>query len=186
MTELLCNIEETTQIGENEYFMVYCLIEDKKYTIPTNQLLKYGVSIGEKHYFKKEQNINTKQYFLNYVRPLKINQESPNNKNYKIGEQYLFDIISIEESDIRKGEKISIITVEDIDKNKISILGLKWQNNEIWQFDKLRCEVESIQTNGIPRLINKDYRHPIFEVGKEYEFQVLESKTKISQKAIHK
>lgn len=182
MTELLCNIEETTQIGENEYFIVHCLTEDKKYTIPTYQLLKYGVSIGEKHYFKKEQNINTKQYFLNYVRPLKINQETPNNKNYKIGEQYLFDIISIEESENRKGEKISIITVEDIDKNKISILGLKWQNNEIWQFDKLRCEVESIQTNGIPRLINKDYRHPIFEVGKEYEFQVLESKTKISQK----
>jgi predicted RNA-binding protein with RPS1 domain len=182
MTELLCNIEETTQIGENEYFIVHSLTEDKKYTIPTYQLLKYGISIGEEHYFKKEQNINTKQYFLNYVRPLKINQESPNNKNYKIGEQYLFDIISIEESENRKGEKISIITVEDIDKNKISILGLKWQNNEIWQFDKLRCEVESIQTNGIPRLINKDYRHPIFEVGKEYEFQVLESKTKISQK----
>ena len=182
MAELLCNIEGTTQIGENEYFIIHCLTEDKKYTIPTYKLLKYGVLIGQKHYFEKEQNINSKQYFLNYVRPLKINQDTSNNKNYKIGEQYLFDIISIEERENRKGEKISIITVEDIDNNKITIPGLKWQNNEIWQFEQLRCEVESIQTNGIPRLINKDYRHPIFEVDKKYEFQVLEIKTKISPK----
>jgi predicted RNA-binding protein with RPS1 domain len=181
MTELLCYIEEITQIGENEYFIVNSITEEKKYTIPTNQLLKHGVSIGQKYYFKKEQNLKTKQFFLNFSRPENTYLESPSNKHYEVGEQYYFDILSIEESENKKGEKISLINIEDKDKNQISVLGLKWQKSGIWNFDKLKCEVESIQINGIPRLINRDYRHPIFEVGNEYEFQVLESSTKISK-----
>lgn len=181
MNELLCHIEEITQIGENEYFIVHSISEDKKYTIPTYQLIKHGISTGEKHYFKKEQNKNTKQFFLNFVSLDKTFQEPNISQHYRIGEEYDFDIIKIEETENRKGEKISIITVEDLEKNQLSVLGLKWQKNEIWKFNKLKCKVESIQPNGVPRLINRDFRHPIFEVGKEYEFEVLGSKTKISQ-----
>ena len=181
MNELLCYIEEITQIGENEYFLVHSISEDKKYTIQTYQLQKYGISVGEKYYFKKEQNRNTGQYFLNFVKPEKVNQDNVVNQNYKIGEEYEFVIIKIEDSENKKGEKISIIIVEDLDKNLHSILGLKWQKKEIWNADKLKCKVENIQPNGIPRLINRDFRHPIFKIGNEYEFQVLGSKTKETQ-----
>lgn len=181
MAELLCDIEGISQIGENEYFIVYSLEEEKKYTIPINQLLKYGVSTGQRHFFKKVQNINTKQYFLNYVRPEKMNQAFKENLHYKTGEEYDFDIVKIEESENKKGEKISIIIVEDFDKIQHSVLGLKWQKHEIWKYDKLKCKVENILPNGAPILINRDFRHPIFKIGNEYEFQVLGSKTKTSQ-----
>lgn len=181
MNELLCYIEEITQIGENEYFLVHSILEDKKYTIPTYQLLKYGISTGEKHYFKKEQNRNTGQYFLNFVKPGNQNQENVVNQNYRIGEEYEFRIIKIEESENKKREIISIITVEDLDKNQHTVLGLKWQKKEIWNFNKLKCKVENIQPNGVPRLINRDFRHPIFKIGNEYEFQVIGSKAKETQ-----
>lgn len=56
MTEFLCDILEIKTIGENEYFSVYSSIEEKNFTIPTYQLLKHNVEIGQRHFFKKEQN----------------------------------------------------------------------------------------------------------------------------------
>ncbi len=176
MTELFCDIIDITWVGENEYFLVYSKSENKNYTIPAYQLSKYNVEVGQSHYFRKEQNSRSKQYYLNFVQPNEVTVID--NKHYKVGFQYEFDITSIDLAVNKKGENISIITVEDLDKNKITVLGLKWQKKEIWTFTTLFCEVESILKNGTPRLINKDYRHPLFEIGKEYGFKVIEYKTK--------
>ena len=177
MTELLCDIIETTTIGENEYFVVYSKLENKKYTIPVYQLSKYNVEIGQKHYFFKELNAITNKYFLNYDRPEILEKGITKNNHYEVGLQYDFKIISIDLESNKKGDLISKIKLEDLDKNQITVPGLKWQKKDIWKFTSLKCEVESI-LNGIPRLLNKDFRHPLFEIGKEYEFKVIEQKTK--------
>lgn len=177
MTELLCDIIETTTVGENEYFVVYSKLENKKYTIPVYQLSKYNVEIGQKHYFLKELNAITNKYFLNYDRPEILEKGITKNNHYEVGLQYDFEIISINLDFNKKGDIISIIKVEDLDKNQITVPGLKWQKKEIWKFTTLNCEVESI-SNGIPKLLNKDFRHPLFEIGKEYEFEVIGEKIK--------
>ena len=99
---------------------------------------------------------------------------------YSTGSKYFFSIVSIEEKENKKGEIISIIVVEDICKNKIHINGFKWQNKSLWRFDNLLCEVVNVYSNGVPFLKNIDYRHPIFEVNNEYEFEILEIKTKVT------
>ena len=182
MTELLCDILEITNIGENEYFLVYSSIEDKNYTIPSYQLLKYNVQVGQKHYFKREQNLKSKQFFLNYVRPdIRIKMNILND-HYKSGEVYDFKIVEFEVRVNKKSETITMINVEDIDKNIISVSALKWQRKEIWKYETLKCEVERIMSNGVPRLINKDFRHPFYSINEEYEFEVIGNKTKETEK----
>ncbi len=178
MTELLCDILEITTIGENDYFLVYSSIEDKSYIIPTYQLLKYNVEVGQRHFFKKEQNIKSKQFFLNYVKPEVFENKNILNKHYKCGKVYDFNIIEFQNRVNKKGENILIINVEDIDKNIIQVSALKWQKKEIWKHKTLSCEVERIQDNGIPRLINKDFRHPFYFLNEEYEFEVIGEKIK--------
>lgn len=182
MTELLCDILEITTIGENEYFLVYSSIEDKSYTIPSYQLLKYDVEVGQRHFFKKELNLKSKQFFLNYVKSELFENKNRLNKPYEGGKVYEFNIIEFENRINKKGENIIIINVEDIDKNIIQVSALKWQKGEIWKHKTLSCEVERIQNNGIPRLINKDFRHPFYILNEEYEFEVIGEKIKETEK----
>lgn len=111
MTELLCGILEIRTIGENEYFIVYSGVEDKSYTIPTNQLLKYGVEVGQRHFFKKELNVKSQQFFLNYERP---ELSKIKNSYYECGKVYDFKIIDFENKLNKKGKDIILISVEDI------------------------------------------------------------------------
>lgn len=178
MTELICDIVEITTKSENEYFVVYSIEEDKTYIIPTHQLLKHNIEVGERHIFQKVQHINSKQYFLNYVCPEKNENQFISHKYYNCNEIYEFKIIKFDKQINKKGETISIISVEDIDKNIITVLGLKWHNEEIWKFETLKCEVRRILKNGTPDLINKDFRHPFYQVGEEYEFKIVGEKIK--------
>ncbi len=178
MTELLCDIKSITTKDKNDYFLVYSQSEDKEYTIPTYQLLKHKVDVGQKHFFKKEINLESKKYFLNYIRPQINNDAIFNHHYYKCGGVYDFKILSFSIQENKKGIPISLITLEDIDKKVLTILGLKWQRKDIWKFDTLKCEVERILNKGELRLINKNFRHPLYEIGKEYEFEILEKKIK--------
>ena len=178
MTELLCDILEIITIGENEYFLVYSSIEEKSYTIPCHQLLKYNVEVGQKHFFKKEQNLKSKQFFLNYLRSELFDNKNILNRHYEPGKVYDFNIIEFENRVNKNGENIIIINVEDIDKNIIQVPALKWQKKEIWKHKTLSCEVERINDHGIPRLINKDFRHPFYILNEEYEFEVIGEKLK--------
>ena len=104
------------------------------------------------------------------------------NEHYECGKIYDFNIIEFENRVNHKGENILIINVEDIDKNIIQVLALKWQKREIWKNKTIKCEVERIQYNGIPRLINKDFKHPFYILNEEYEFEVLGQKIKETEK----
>ena len=176
MTELLCDILEITTIGEKEYFLVYSSIEDKSYRIPTNQLLKYNVAVGQRYFFKKEQNLKSKEFFLKYLKSEFLEN------HYECGKIYDFNIIEFENRVNKKGENILYINVEDIDKNIIRVLALQWQKKEIWKYKTLSCKVELIQHNGIPRLVNKDFRHPIYILNGVYEFEVVGEKINETEK----
>lgn len=180
MTELICEIKEITNIGENEYFLVYSTLKNKSYIIPTYQLIKYNVQIGETHTFKLEQNLNSKQFFLNYVKSndaISADVIVPNDY-YICGNVYEFKIVDFHTKLNKKNEPVLIITVEDISGNLITVLALKWQKSEIWKFETLKCEVERISGKGLPIIINKDFRHPFYEIEKEYKFDVIGEKIK--------
>lgn len=175
MTELNCEIIEKTLRGENEYYLVNCIGDNQNYFIPIQQLLKHKVEVGKSYYFEKKLNTKSQKYFLEY---LYQSNKKVEHHYYKINECYEFKIVDIESTLNKKGNPISIISIEDIDGNIITVLGLKWQTKELWKFETLNCEIERIMENGFPILINKDYRHPIYQIGKEYDFKIIGDKTK--------
>lgn len=132
MIELNCEIKEITKRGENEYFLINSIEENQNYIIPVEQLLKYNIKIGEFHIFEKKLNKNSQKYFLEY-----LYHSKPILKHhyYDCGQIYEFKIINIEPTLNKKGNTISIISVEDVDKNIITVLGLKWQTKDLWKFD---------------------------------------------------
>jgi hypothetical protein len=182
MTELLCNILEIKNIREKEYFVVYSITEEQDYIIPSNQLLIHNVKVGQRHFFIKEQNINSKQFFLNYKRPETSENIDKIHNHYKTGEVYEFNILSFENKLNKNGETHTIISVEDIDNNIHTILGLKWQKEEIWKYGTIKCEIERITNKGLPRLLNKDFRHPFYKINEEYEFEVISEINKETEK----
>lgn len=178
MTELLCNILEIKYIGEKKYFVIYSIAEEQEYFIPLNQLLIHNVKVGQRHFFKKEENIKSKHFFLNYKRP-EISENIDKIKNdYKIGQVYDFNILAFENKLYNSGETHTIISVKDVHNNILPVLALKWQKKEIWDYETIKCEIERITDNGIPRLLNKDFRHPFYNINDEYEFAVIGEKIK--------
>ena len=94
---------------------------------------------------------------------------------YEIGKHYYFKISSINESFDTRGREAITILVECDPGIKIRVRGHKWQKKEFWNFDNLKCEVKSIDNQGIPFLVNTDFRHPNYQEGEIYNFKVIDS-----------
>lgn len=92
---------------------------------------------------------------------------------YIIGNSYYFKITNFGVFINKNDEQRNTIEVEDSKGNKLSVLGFPWHDKNIWNFDSLICEVESIRADGIPNIKSKDFRHPIYEVGKCYQFKII-------------
>ena len=182
MEELLCDILEITTIGENKFFKIYSIEEDKIYSIPTIRLNNYNVIVGEQYFFCKRKRNNSNVYYLDYVCSAKNKDKKITHRYYNCNKIYDFKIIKIKSQLTKKNQTIPVINVVDIDGNIIEILGLKWQKEELWKFETLQCEVEKILENGIPKLINRDYRHPIYKIDQECEFKIIGEKTKVTDK----
>lgn len=180
MTDINCEILDVITRGDNKYFRVYSIDEDKTYTIPTEQLVKYNIRVGEKYLFQKKQNRNSQKYYLEYIYHESLEKQIITHRYYECNKIYEFKIDKFATQLNKKKEAIPIILVEDIDKNIIKVLALKWQKEEIWNFNTLMCEVEKFWDNGIPKLINKDFRHPFYTINEEYEFKIIGEKSKIT------
>lgn len=180
-----CKILGKKIVGESEYFEINCLNESKKYIIPVEQLLKFDVKVGETYFFEKKQNPNSKKFFLEFIQ--NENQlELFKSSHYLENKVYEFQIIKFEKELNKKDEIIQVVYVQDLDKNIIKVSCLKWQNESIWHFKNLLCLVSGFSSEGVPRLINKDNRHPIYEINKEYLFKVIKQKEKVTETGTYK
>lgn len=70
------------------------------------------------------------------------------------------------------------VIVRDCFENTIRVHAIKWQTADSFTKDsKLKCQVFGLKS-GKPLLRNLDFKHPIYEVGKEYEFDFMGFDTK--------
>ncbi|MDD4971611.1 MAG: putative DNA binding domain-containing protein [Paludibacter sp.] len=100
------------------------------------------------------------------------------NENYEIDNEYEFKFLEFGTYEYNDRTFKSII-VEDLYKNKINVKALDWQTQKFWRFETLRCKVLKLNSSGIPHLLNIDFRHPIYEIGKSYKFEILDHKYKV-------
>jgi predicted RNA-binding protein with RPS1 domain len=170
MSNLLCKIIGIKIVNEIEYYIVKSIDEEVEYFVQRNFQLNHNVEIGKDYYFIKSISPKNKKVHL------VLNQSG--SYLYEQNIQYYFNILSFKISYNKKGELLNLIIVEDENKNKLSVIALKWQKKQIWNFDKLKCEVKQIKQNGSLVLVNVDYRHPFYEKGKKYEFEIIDEKIK--------
>jgi len=102
------------------------------------------------------------------------------NLPYIIGSTYEFKIKGFGEYENNKNTIVSSIILESSDGSEISVTAFKWQNEKIWKYSTVFCEVLKFNSSGLPYLKNVDERHPIFEIGKIYDFKVVDLKTKLA------
>jgi len=101
------------------------------------------------------------------------------NLPYEVGNVYEFNILKFGTYKNNKGIHIPSVILENKDGYEISVTALKWQNEKIWNYKTLFCEVLKYNSIGTPHLKNRDERHPLFEVEKKYNFIIKSLKTKI-------
>lgn len=92
---------------------------------------------------------------------------------WNIGEIYPFKIIEFNQFNDRSGEPIDAIILEIPNSNeRIEIRRQHWQNPVNWKYSDIYCKVIDILSNGLPKLITYDSRHPKYKVGQTYDFIV--------------
>jgi predicted RNA-binding protein with RPS1 domain len=135
---------------------------EKQYLLPSFLFQSFDFNVGDRITGDIRFNPKRKEEYF-----------EPHHPNYKLGDILEFKIVDYTNRYDKK-----YILVNDCFGNIIRVLALKWQDKDSMKFENLRCEVIDI-VGGKPRLRNIDYRHPIYEIGKEYDFEFLGFETKI-------
>ncbi|WP_165820660.1 RNA-binding domain-containing protein [Pontibacter virosus] len=162
MLEFSCLIEGEKKIKNEFYFILKSTVDSSEHIIPVKQLRPLNIKVGETHTFYKEFNKKHKKHFIR----LKLEPKYYKIKGFQKGNG---------EQDCDK----EFFLVEDENKNIIKVPCFEWQKKETWEHEYLRCQVKGYHPNGSAILTNRENRHPIYKIGKEYIFEVIASKKKI-------
>lgn len=147
----------------------YCTFQDiisfESYNIPVEQISGRKLTDGETVNFSKIYNDKKKKFFLENI---------PKNPSLEISKFYNFEIFDIERISY-DGQNSNVVTVI-VDDIKIEVTGSKWQTKKLWKFDTIRCRIIGFSGMGDPILKVDDDRHPYYQVGKCYDFKIVNSK----------
>lgn len=101
------------------------------------------------------------------------------------------DIISFKIKDYSKFKDKSENLIDSVvleipnSSEKIEIRIQHWQNSNDWNFKNINCKIIGVLSNGLPKLITYDSRHPHYIIGKTYDFIVSSFQDKTSFKGFN-
>ena len=105
------------------------------------------------------------------------------NSEWNIGDVIPFKIKEFSQFIDKSNNNIDCIVLEiPNSSDTIDVRTQYWQNSKDWVFENINCKVIGILGNGLPKLITYDSRHPYYEVGQTYNFDVSGFTDKISYK----
>jgi predicted RNA-binding protein with RPS1 domain len=102
----------------------------------------------------------------------KLRNVDTSNKLWEIDETYLFQIHQFSSFENRFGNKIESVILKTKEDEEIEIKAGFWHNKKLWSYDDINCKVVGIQSNGLPKLIINDKRHPLYNIGDKGEFKI--------------
>lgn len=95
------------------------------------------------------------------------------NSEWNIGDEIPFKIKEFSQFIDKSGNNIDCVVLEIPNSNDtIDIRIQHWQNSKDWVFENINCKVIGILGNGLPKLITYDSRHPHYQIGQTYDFDV--------------
>ncbi len=97
---------------------------------------------------------------------------------YEVGNCYEFPIVEFNSFLNKRNERVYIVNVKTFEDNIVSVKALEWHNEKIWNYKTLKCEVKGYQPYGSLILVNKDFRHPLYNIRQHYEFTITGNKIK--------
>lgn len=105
-------------------------------------------------------------------KPVLRNIDTRNSK-WKINENYILKILDYSSIFNKKDEKINTIVV-DCTGTPVNVIASDWHSKELWKHNDIECKVIGISKDGTPKLLINDSRHPVFKIGKEYSFKIID------------
>lgn len=146
----------------------YVFEEDKtggEYYLPKQQFsTEFSLDFGKRYYFFKRWSNRFNIHQLNLIK-----------SNYKIGDILHFNVIDFVNTPKKSNSSTRQIKVMS-EQGPIFIPALEWQKREIWNFPTIECEIIGFGQDFVPKLLVRDTRHPRYNVGDVYEFEVVEFK----------
>ena len=162
------DIIETKTINEKLYFYL-----KSEYNLPlTIPALKW-----------QETQTKIKCRIIGYKRgrPVLKNIDTTNIE-WSICEVHVFKIKGYGKFEDRKGNINNCIKLELDESIILDAKCEKWHCAELWKFKDIQCKIIGILSNGLPKLIVFDNRHPLYEIGEVYKFIVKGFQEKLSYK----
>lgn len=105
-------------------------------------------------------------------KPILRNIDS-SNSNWLIDEVKLFKIKGFGSYIDNKDIEHDAIILETESGDEIKVKSSKWHISSLWRFQDIKCKITGISKSGLPRLIVCDNRHPLYEKGSDYKFEVV-------------
>lgn len=109
------------------------------------------------------------------------------NSEWEINSNRKFKVLGFGTVKGRKDNIINTVIIEVAKNTSLHVRAYKWHTEKIWHFKDLSCKIIGVLKDGLPKVIIDDERHPIYELGKVYEFKILgfsKRTTVISQELI--
>lgn len=95
------------------------------------------------------------------------------NSEWEINSNRMFKVLGFGFVKGKKDNIINTVIVEVAKNTSLHVRAYKWHREEIWDFKDLSCKVIGVSKDGLPKLIIDDERHPLYGVGKTYQFKIL-------------
>jgi hypothetical protein len=164
-----CTVEKIIKSNGKLFYLIVEIISKKSHVISKNRF-KYMPLILNNIYDFNIETVDGKD-ILSII-----------NLDYEIRKIYSFKINRYLSFFDDRNKLINIIFVEINPNIEVEVRGLEWHRENFWSFYDLFCVVIGFTTDGIPKLIVNDNRHPIYAINEVHSFEVLSISTKINSK----
>jgi hypothetical protein len=92
------------------------------------------------------------------------------NSIWELNKIYSFNIAGESEIIDKKGIRHAALELKTTDNQTIKVKVRPWQLRTHWIFPEIHCKVIGVQSDGLPKLIAFDSRHPYHKVGEKSDF----------------
>lgn len=145
-------------------------IEDRNFFILESDYIE---NLKVPCFIKQEEfkTISCKITYYKKGKPILRNADTSNSK-WTLDNVYTFKIVGESEIYDRKGVRHSALELILSENKTIKIKVRPWQRKKHWTFPDINCKVIGVQSDGQPKLIVFDSRHPYHKIGDESLFTI--------------
>jgi DNA-directed RNA polymerase subunit E'/Rpb7 len=145
-------------------------IEDKNFFILESDYLEY-LKVPCYNNQEEFKSISCKVTYYKMGKPILRNVDTSNSK-WTLDNIYSFKVVGESEIFDRKGVRYYALELIVSDNKTIKIKVRPWQQKTHWTFPDINCKVIGVQSDGLPKLIAFDSRHPYHKIGNKSSFTI--------------